>query len=84
MMTSNGDEEWAYENNPSWNSSNDLLQKSTLLDLYPGVSYKFGPITPYLGARIPISTNYDDELQLEERDTVYIFQLTYRPFKMVD
>ncbi len=61
-----------------------ISEKSTLLDLYPGVSYAVGAITPYLGARIPLSTSYDNELLKEERDTVYVFQLTYRPLAMVD
>lgn len=83
MMTGNGDEEREYDDGTG-PSSAELLQKSTLLDIYPGVSYRFGPITPYIGARIPLSTSYDNEFRLEERDTVFIFQLTYRPFKMVD
>ncbi len=82
MMTGNGEEDREF--NGGIPSTSELLQKSTLLDLYPGVSYRFGPITPYLGARIPVSTSYDDEFRLEERDTVFIFQLTYRPFAMVN
>jgi len=65
-------------------SSNKLTQKSTLIDIYPGVSYKLGPITPYLGARIPLSTSYDNASWKEERDTVFIFQLTYRPLAIMD
>ncbi len=41
-------------------------------------------VTPYLGARIPVGTSYDNEFLAESRDTAFIFQLTYRPFKMVD
>ncbi len=82
MMTGNGEVDFQLDDNDV--TTSELNQKSSLLDLYPGVSYKFGPVTPYIGARIPISTSYDDEFRLEERDTVFIFQLTYRPFAMVD
>ncbi len=82
MMTGNGDQDIQYGTGEPTNS--ELVQKSTLLDIYPGVSYKFGPITPYLGARIPLSTSYDSEFLTETRDTAFIFQLTYRPFKMVE
>ena len=82
MMT--GDGEATYQSNDFDPTTSDLIQTSTLLDIYPGVSYRFGPITPYLGARIPLSTSYDNEFLAEQRDTVYIFQLTYRPFAMVD
>ncbi len=82
IMTGDGEATYQTDNNDP--ITNDLIQKSTLLDIYPGISYKFGPITPYLGAKIPVSTSYENEFLLEERDTVYIFQLTYRPFSMVD
>ncbi len=86
MMTGNGEMEshTTDTGGGDWSNSDELFQKSTLLDLFPGVSYKFGPITPYLGARIPLSTSYDNDFLLEERDTVFIFQLTYRPLAMVD
>ncbi len=82
MKTGNGDNEYTLNTDPTITS--ELVQKSTLIDIYPGVSYKFGPVTPYLGARVPLSTSYDNTFLLEERDTVFIFQLTYRPFAMVD
>ena len=86
MMTGNGESENHTTDTigGDWTTSSELNQKSTLLDLYPGVSYRFGPVTPYLGARIPLSTSYDNEFLVEERDSVFIFQLTYRPLAMVD
>lgn len=65
-------------------TESDLLQKRTLVDLYPGISYDLGVITPYLGARIPLATNYDLDGVDEDRDTVFLLQFTYRPLKMVD
>lgn len=82
MMTGNGDSDLQFGDSDPTNS--ELIQKSTLLDIYPGVSYQFGPVTPYLGARIPVGTSYDNEFLKESRDTAFIFQLTYRPFKMVE
>jgi len=63
-------------------TSSDLLQSGTLFDLYPGVSYALGKLNPYLGARIPIGTSYDDEFANTKRDTAFIFQFTYNPTKM--
>lgn len=86
MMTGNGDQETVYSTSGGTSSTfkSDLVQKSTLLDLYPGVSYRFGPVTPYLGARIPLSTSYDNTFLEEKRDTAYIFQLSYRPLRMLN
>ncbi|MCP4292387.1 MAG: hypothetical protein GY780_11210 [bacterium] len=86
MVTGNGDSDTHTTDTTGgdWSYDSELVQKSTLLDIYPGVSYKFGPVTPYLGARIPVSTSYDNEFLEEERDTVFIFQLTYRPLAMMD
>ncbi len=86
MITGNGETEnhTTDTTGGDWTTSSEVNQKSSLLDLYPGISYKFGPVTPYLGARIPLSTSYDNEFLEEERDTVFIFQLTYRPLAMVD
>ena len=86
MMTGNGETEnhTTDTTGGDWTNTFELNQKSSLLDLYPGVSYQFGPVTPYLGVRIPLSTSYDNEFLVEERDTVFIFQLTYRPLAMMD
>lgn len=56
----------------------------TLLDLYPGVSYQVGKFSPYLGVRLPLSTSFDNEMRDEERDTAFIFQLSYRPEKIAE
>jgi len=82
MMVGNGEQDEQWDGGVTTNT--ELVQKSTLLDLYPGISYKVGPITPYLGARIPVITSYDDDARVEERDAVFLFQLTYRPMSMVD
>ncbi|PID78785.1 hypothetical protein CSB20_13390 [bacterium DOLZORAL124_64_63] len=58
--------------------------KGSMLDLYPGISYDLGAVTPYLGARIPLSTNFKADGMNEERDSVFVFQISYRPLKMVD
>lgn len=88
QMTGDGTQESMiqYANGtPDWDSGEmDLNFKSTLWDLFPGISYSLGAITPYIGARIPLTTSYDNDLRLEERDTVFIVQFTYSPMKMVD
>lgn len=63
-------------------SSFDLEQGSTLLDLFPGVSYSLGLVQPYLGLRIPVATSYDSDFLLEERDTAVVLQITYSPTRM--
>jgi len=62
----------------------DKTTKSTMVDLYPGISYDLGVITPYLGARIPLSTSFDADGMNEDRDTVFLFQISYRPLKLAD
>lgn len=67
---------------PSFTS--DILTKGTLVDLYPGISYKMGKWNPFLGVRVPVVTDYDNELADDSRDTAVIFQFSYNPNRMVE
>ncbi len=60
----------------------DILTKGTLVDVYPGVSYALGSFQPFLGARLPVVTSYDDEFADEDRDVAVIFQFSYSPTKL--
>jgi hypothetical protein len=66
----------------SFSSSWDLDQDGTLIDLYPGVSYQLGKLQPFLGLRIPVATNYDNEFTDDSRDLALILQFTYRPDRL--
>ncbi len=69
--------------NGEYENGSEVLTKATLLDLFPGVSYSFGLISPYLGVRIPVSTSWDDETVLhEDRATSFVLQFTYNPKSM--
>ncbi len=56
----------------------------TLVDLFPGVSYSMGKLSPYLGVRLPVATSYDNDLRDDDRDISVIFQFSYRPEKMAE
>lgn len=62
----------------------DLETAGTLMDLYPGISYALGSLQPFLGARIPISTSYDNEFASTDRDAAFIFQFSYNPDRLGD
>ncbi|MEZ4387095.1 MAG: hypothetical protein R3D98_05880 [Candidatus Krumholzibacteriia bacterium] len=64
-------------------SAFDLEQGSTLVDLFPGVSYQLGLFQPYVGARIPVSTSFDNGLLTEDRDTAIVFQVSYNPTRFL-
>ena len=64
-------------------SENDLQQGSTLLDLFPGVSYQLGKLSPYLGVRLPVITSYDNESLDDSRDTAVVFQISYNPGRLL-
>ncbi|MFH1843210.1 MAG: hypothetical protein ABIF77_08370 [bacterium] len=67
---------------PNTSSENSLDQGGTLLDLFPGLSYSLGKISPYLGVRIPLATSWDNEFLPEERETAIILQFSYRPERL--
>ena len=70
------------DGSPTFSSEYDLGQKSTLVDLFPGISYELGVITPYVGVRLPVITSYDDDFIDDSRDTAFILQLSYRPQRL--
>jgi hypothetical protein len=57
-------------------------QSMVVLDLYPGVTYKLGPLNPFLGVRVPVVSSYDVERDREDRDFAVILQFTYQPGRM--
>jgi hypothetical protein len=57
-------------------------QSMVVLDLYPGVTYKLGPLNPFLGVRVPVVSSYDVERDREDRDLAVILQFTYQPGRM--
>lgn len=63
-------------------SESDLEHGGTLIDIFPGVSYALGPLSPYLGVRIPLGTSFDDEFRYDKRNTSIIFQFSYSPESM--
>ncbi len=60
----------------------DMTSGGTVIDLYPGMSYALGKLNPYLGARVPVSTSWNNEFASTDRDMAFIFQFTYRPDRM--
>jgi hypothetical protein len=84
MLTGDGEveEEFRYDDADPDFSSYSLGQKSTLVDLFPGVSYSLGKITPYLGVRIPVVTSYDLDGVDESRDLAVNLQVSYRPERL--
>ncbi len=63
-------------------SETDLEHGGTLIDIFPGISYALGPLSPYLGVRIPLGTSFDDEFRYDKRNTSIIFQFSYSPESM--
>ncbi len=57
-------------------------QGMVVLDLYPGLTYRLGPLNPFLGVRIPVVSEYDVERDREDRDVAVILQFTYQPGRM--
>lgn len=57
-------------------------QGMTVLDLYPGVTYRLGPLNPFLGVRVPLVSSYAEERDREDRDVAVILQFTYQPGRM--
>ncbi len=57
-------------------------QGMVVLDLYPGVTYRLGPLNPFLGVRVPLVSSYDVERDREDRDVAVILQFTYQPGRM--
>ncbi len=83
MVTGDGKAEFEWRvDNDTTNDEFALGQKATLVDLFPGVSYRVGPVMPYLGVRVPVVTSYDDDFREESRSTAVIFQLSYRPERL--
>ena len=65
-------------------SEADLQMGGTLVDLYPGVGYALGPLSPFLGLRVPVMTDYDNEFADDERDVAVVFQFSWRPTRLVE
>ncbi len=65
-------------------SDSSLDQGGTLVDLFPGISYDLGAIKPFIGARVPVVTSYDNDFRDDNRDTAIIFQLSYRPRSLTE
>ncbi len=82
VLTGDGKSETEYsDDTPSIDNGAEM--GGTLVDLFPGISYKLGMISPYLGVRIPVVTSYNNNFRKEERDTAFIFQVSYRPGKFL-
>lgn len=62
----------------------DLQMGGTLIDLYPGVGYALGPLSPFLGLRVPVVTEYDNSMAEDERDIAVVFQFSWRPTRLVE
>jgi hypothetical protein len=85
LMLGDGESEYTTEDSAAGTSNTtttSLNQGGTLIDLYPGISYQMGPINPFIGVRIPLSTSYDNDLAGTDRDTAFIVQFTYQPDKL--
>jgi hypothetical protein len=84
LKVGDGEESWEteYADGSAFDGSYDLEQRGTLVDLFPGVSAEVGPLTPYLGVRVPLSTSWDNEFLLEDRDTAVVFQVSYKPERL--
>ena len=65
-------------------SETDLQMGGTLVDLYPGVGYALGSLSPFLGLRVPVVTDYDNEFADDERDIAVVFQFSWRPTRLVE
>lgn len=65
-------------------SEADLQMGGTLVDLYPGVGYALGSLSPFLGLRVPVVTDYDNEFADDERDVAVVFQFSWRPTRLVE
>jgi hypothetical protein len=59
-----------------------LVQKATMVDLFPGFSWQLGKLAPYLGVRIPVVTSYDADYIEADRDLAVTLQLSYRPERL--
>lgn len=82
VLTGDGKSETEYsDGSPTIDNGADM--GATLVDLFPGVSYSVGMFSPYLGVRVPVVTSYDSAFREEERDTAFIFQVSYRPGKLL-
>lgn len=46
------------------------------------MTYRLGPINPFLGVRVPLVSSYDVERDREDRDVAVILQFTYQPGRM--
>ena len=83
MLTGDGKVETSWsDGTPGGETS--LAQGGTLVDIFPGISYDLGALKPYVGARIPVVTSYDNVLLDDNRDTAFIFQFSYRPGSLAD
>jgi len=84
MLTGDGEVEVedVYDDGTRDSYAYSLAQKSTLVDLFPGFSWDLGPVSPYLGVRIPVVTSYDQDGLDESRDVAVTLQVTYRPDRL--
>lgn len=85
LKVGDGHEEWVSEyadGSGPFDGEYDLEQKGTLIDLFPGIAVEVGPLTPYLGVRVPVSTSWDNEFLIDDRDTAVVFQVSYRPERL--
>jgi len=89
-MAFTGDGEQTYNYTPNGGTAgipteSVIPTKSTLIDIFPGVSYDLGLIKPFLGVRIPVSSSYDlDDAfnQHLDRETSVVLQFSYNPKSM--
>lgn len=81
LLLGDGEEKYT-STGPTPPSTTSLNQGGTLIDIYPGISYQMGPINPFIGVRIPVSTSYDNEFAGTDRDMAFIVQFTYQPDKI--
>ena len=83
MITGDGEvETWWNDGTPGSTMSMD--QSGTLVDLFPGLTYDMGAFKPFVGARVPVVTSYDNDLRDDDRDTAFIFQISYRPQSLME
>jgi len=88
-LTGDGEQVASYVNNDdsslNWTTENDISTKSSLVDIFPGISYDLGLISPYFGVRIPLSSSYDVDdpaFPHADRETSFVLQFTYNPKSM--
>ena len=62
----------------------DNQQGSTLVDIFPGISYDLGPLNPYLGMRLPLVSSYDAAGIDDSRAVSVVLQLSYNPMRMAE